>query len=115
MSSTGAVPKDLAKWAQERTRFLAELAEEIQKIAEHDRQDRTAWTLNLLEETAELETHARRLVHLLTAYALREQLASATVVAKRSGVTITGAQNRAGSRLAAEVWSEVWPPRKPRS
>jgi hypothetical protein len=108
MSPSVSVPKDLAKWIDERARLLASLGEQLEAIAKHDRRDRQAWTLNLLEEAAELETHARRMVHLLTAYALRERLASATVVAKRSGVTITGAQNRNGSALAQEVWSEVF-------
>ena len=108
MSPSVSVPKDLAKWIEERARLMAELAEQVEAIAKHDKRDRQAWTLNLLEEASEIETHARRVVHLLTAYALREQLASPTVVAKRSAVTITGAQNRAGSRLAQEVWSEVF-------
>lgn len=111
MSQSGAVPKDLAKWIEERARLTSALTKEIETISKHDRADRTAWTLNLLETAAELETHTRRMVHLLTAYALRERLASPTVVAKRSKVTITGAQNRAGSALAQEVWSELWPSR----
>lgn len=109
MSESGTIPADLAKWITVRVRTLTELAEELEAINEGDRQDRTAWVLNLLEEASELETHARRMVHLLTAYALRERLASPTVVGRRTNVTITAAQNRAGSGLAQEVWSEVWP------
>jgi len=109
MSKSGVVPKDLAEWITVRARTLTELAQAIEEISEGDRDDRTAWVLNLLEESAELESHTRRMVHLLTAYALRERIASATVVAKRSNVTITGAQNRAGSALAQDVWAEVWP------
>lgn len=111
MSQSGAAPKDLAKWIDERAQLLSALAKELEAISKHDRDDQAAWTLNLLETAAEMETHSRRVVHLLTAYALRERLASATVVAKRSKVTITGAQNRAGSGLAQEVWSELWPSR----
>jgi hypothetical protein len=111
MSRSDVIPKDLLKWITVRVRTLTDLAAAIEEIAEGDRGDRAAWVLNLLEETAELETHARRMVHLLTAYALRERIASATVVAKRSNVTITGAQNRAGSGLGEEVWREVFPPK----
>lgn len=109
MSQSGAIPKDLAKWITVRARTMTELAKAIEEINEGDQGDRAAWTLNLLEEAAELETHARRMVHLLTAYALREKLASPTVVARRSKVTITAAQNRAGSGMAQDVWAEVWP------
>ena len=113
MSQAGAAPEDLSAWIEERARLLTSIAAEIKSISARDRDDRAAWTMNLLEETAELETHARRMVHLLTAYALRERLASPTVVAKRSKVTITAAQNRAGSSLASEVWSELWPSSQP--
>lgn len=109
MSQSGAIPADLAKWITVRVRTLTELADALDAINEGDRDDRAAWVLNLLEETSELETHARRMVHLLTAYTLRERLASPTVVARRTNVTITAAQNRAGSGLAQEVWSEIWP------
>lgn len=115
MLQSGTVPKDLAKWIEERTRYLGELAAEIERIQSAQRGDQTAYVLDLLEEASNMETHARRIVHLLTTYALREQIASPTVVGKRSGVTITAAQNRSGSRLAQEVWAEVFPKRRSRS
>jgi hypothetical protein len=112
MSPSGSVPKDLAKWITVRVQALTQLAEMIEQINTGDRDDQAAWTLNLIEETAELETQARHMVHLLTAYALREKLATATAVAKRSKITISAAQNRAGSALAQDLWREVWPKSK---
>ncbi|TDB64348.1 hypothetical protein, partial [Micromonospora sp. KC721] len=100
MSQSAPVPKDLAQWVEQQIRDLTDLVAESKTVSDHDTDHQSQWTLNLLEELSRVETISRRVVHLLTAYALRNRLASATAVAKATGVTITAAQNRNGSGLA---------------
>lgn len=109
MSQSAPVPAELAQWIDAQIRALTDLVTESKTVSDHDTDHQTQWTLGLLEELSHVETVSRRMVHLLTAYALRNRLASPTAVAKATGVTITAAQNRNGAGLAQEVWDEVWP------
>jgi hypothetical protein len=108
MSNTTATPVEIAEWMEERLQLLSK---EIQNVrtAHNDQDDARRWALALLEELSNIEAVSRRSVHLLTAYALRRRLAGASEIAKVSNVTISTAQNRGGSRLAQEVWNEVYP------
>lgn len=114
MSQSAPVPAELAQWIDQQIHTLTDLVTESKTVSDHDTDHQAEWTLGLLEELSRIETASRRLVHLLTAYALRTRIASPTAVAKATGVTITAAQNRNGSALAQEVWEEVWPPTRSR-
>lgn len=114
MSQSARVPAELASWIDGQIRHLTDLVTESKTVSDHDTTHQAEYVLGLLTGLSEIETTSRRLVHLLTTYALRNRIASPTVVAKRTKVTITAAQNRAGSALAQEVWNEVWPPSRTR-
>jgi hypothetical protein len=109
MSQSAPVPAELAQWIDGQIRALTDLVTESKTVSDHETDHQSQWTLGLLEELSRVEMVSRRMVHLLTSYALRNRLASPTAVAKATGVTITAAQNRNGSGLAQEVWDEVWP------
>ena len=113
MSQSASVPAELAQWVKQQIHTLNDLVTEAKTVSDHDADHQAQWTLRLLKELSRVEAESRRLVHLLTAYALRTQIASPTAVAKATGITITAAQNRNGSRVAQEVWDEVWPTSKP--
>jgi hypothetical protein len=105
-TQTTAPSAKLINWVKERTVLIEQLTREINET-QHRGEDDKSWTLRLLTEFANVEQVARRAVHLLTVHALRDQVANATEVAQASNVTITGAINRAGSKLGQEVWNEL--------
>ncbi len=100
------VPMAMHTWLLERARGLEALLAEIERAGR--REDRDVYVPELLQRWAEVEADARKAVHLLTAYALRERVISATEVARRSGVTLTAAQSRLASRTGTDVWDEVF-------
>lgn len=103
-------PVELAQWMEERADLLVKAAHRIKKNSDtrHD-QPAGEWLLRLLEDLASVETVSMRGIHLLTSYALRTGAASQSEVAKATDVTISGAGNRSGSKIARETWQEVWP------
>jgi hypothetical protein len=106
-------PPELAEWIEARAELLVKTARRIQ--AETDtREDQPVaeWLLPLLADFAHAESIAKRSVHLLTAYALRNQVTTQTEVARATDVTVSAAASRAASRLSRETWAEVWPEKK---
>ncbi|BBH67091.1 hypothetical protein ACTI_37760 [Actinoplanes sp. OR16] len=106
MSETPPVPAELHDWLQGRREEVAELLEAIDRAGRAD--ERVPYTVDLLKRWAEVEQHSRKAVHLLTAYALRERMVTATEVARSTGVTVSAAQSRVASKTATEVWDEVF-------
>lgn len=106
-------PPELAKWMEERAELLVKTAHRIKTNSDtRHGQPAGEWVLQLLDDLAAAETISMRAIHLLTAYALRTGVASQTEVSKATNVTISGAGNRSGSRLARETWQEVWPEKR---
>jgi hypothetical protein len=106
-------PPELAKWMEERAELLVKAAHRIKANSDTRHGQPTGeWLLPLLEDLASVETISMRAIHLLTTYALRTGTATQTEVAKATDVTISGAGNRAGSRIARETWAEVWPEKR---
>lgn len=106
-------PAELAQWMEERADLLVKAAHRI-KTNSDTRQGQAAgeWLLELLRDLASVETISMRGIHLLTSYALRTGAASQSEVAKATDVTISGAGNRSGSKIARETWAEVWPEKR---
>ncbi len=108
--TTQETPPELAQWMEERADLLVKAAHRIKKNSDtRHGQPVGEWLLELLRDLAAVETISMRGIHLLTSYALRTGTASQSEVARATDVTISGAGNRAGSRIARETWQEVWP------
>jgi hypothetical protein len=110
MKPTDPVPADVKSWVDEQVRALQEAINQARMITDHDTDHVANWSLNLLPEMIEAETRAQRVVHLLTAYLRRHQLATPTAIARASDMTITGIQGRASGAVATSAWNEIWPP-----
>jgi DNA invertase Pin-like site-specific DNA recombinase len=106
MSETPPVPAELHDWLRSRREEVAGLLAALDRAGRAD--ERVPYTMDTLKRWAEVEQHAKRAVHLLTAYALRERMVTATEVARSTGVTVTAAQSRVASRTATEVWDEAF-------
>jgi hypothetical protein len=103
-------PPELAQWIEERAALLVKTARRIQSKADaREDQPVAEWLLPLLAEFSHAESISKRSVHLLSAYALRNQITTQTEVARATDVTVSAAASRAASRLARETWAEVWP------
>lgn len=100
-------PEELIEWVSERVRILEERTRAARRGARVIA-DREQFVLQLLDALADVQAVSERMVHLLTAYALRERVATQTQVAKASKVTITGAAGRAAGKVAQAAWDEVW-------
>lgn len=109
MTNTDQVPEALRSWVDGEVRALQKAITEIQKITD----DRTApvavWGLDLLPELIEAENRAKRTAHLLTAFLLRNRIATPTAIARASEMTVTGVQGRANGTTALDTWNEIWP------
>lgn len=110
MPKSETPPDQLVQWLEERAELLLQAAKRVQAGADPREGEPTGmWLLPLLESLSNAETISKRAIHLLTAYALRQGVATATEVARATDVTVTAAMNRGASKTAREVWNEVWP------
>ena len=106
MSENPPVPAELHAWLRTCSEESAQLLAAIDRAGRSE--EPVAYVVELLKRWAELEQHSRKAVHLLTTYALRERMVTATEVARSTGVTVTAAQSRVASRTATEVWAEAF-------
>lgn len=107
---THETPRELAEWIEARADLLAKTARRIKaETSTREGQPVAEWLIPLLTDFSHAETIAKRSVHLLSAYALRNGVTTQTEVARATDVTVTAAANRAASKLARETWQEVWP------
>jgi post-segregation antitoxin (ccd killing protein) len=111
--SAESIPPEIAEWIKTRQDAIGKALRRSRY--DQNQGDPKRWCLDLLEEMATIENAARRAVHLLTLYAAREQVARPTEVAVATSVTVSSAMSRAGSKLAQEVWREVYPEGGPKS
>ncbi|MEV0217740.1 hypothetical protein [Micromonospora sp. NPDC050695] len=107
MGQSKSVPKNVASWTAEQVSKLKDLVVEASTISDDAKHDQATWTLELLAKLSEIEKISRRGIHLLTASALNYEVATATEVAKASGVTVSTVQNRNGGPITREVWKEA--------
>lgn len=107
MNPPQATPEELTHWVSERVKVLEERLRATKRSAKLIA-DREQYVLGLLDALADMQATSERMVHLLTAYALREGVTSQTEVAKASNVTITGATSRVAGKLARSAWQEVF-------
>lgn len=107
MPGQSAMPAEVAAWIDAQQDGIARSLRASRYAARQG--DARQETLDLLGHLAEIERTARDAVHLLTAYAARSQVASATQVAAAAGTTVSTATTRAGSRVALRVWGQVYP------
>ncbi len=109
MKPADPVPTELKSWMDVQGRALQTAIKEIQKITDDGTAPITTWGLDLLPELIEAETRAKRAAHLLTAYLLRQRIATPTAIARATDMTVTGVQGRANGTTALDAWAEVWP------
>lgn len=109
------VPEELAEWMTSRIDAMAHLVAQAQASEPTLRDDPAAYVLSLLDLMSDVDTQARRAIYLLTTYIVRSQVATATEAARASKVTLTGAMNRTGSKLAQDTWNEVFAAKPRRS
>lgn len=111
--SAESIPPEISEWIKTRQDVIGKALRRSRY--DQAQEDPKRWCLDLLKEMATIETAARKAVHLLTLYAARAQVARPTEVAAASEVTVSSAMSRAGSKLAQEVWREVYPETRPKS
>jgi hypothetical protein len=109
MRPADPVPAELKSWVDAQVNALRAAIKEIQKITDDRTASVASWGLDLLPELIEAETRAKRAAHLLTAYLLRERIATPTAIARAADMTVTGVQGRANGTTALDAWAEVWP------
>lgn len=103
----GQVPTELVRWVNDQAATLRTLSQATAAAAKGDTDSAKRWCLDVVEQLAQVDDVARRAMYLVTAYAIRSKVATATAVAEASGITISAASSRAGSAAAAETWREV--------
>lgn len=108
--TTESVPPEISKWIKTRQDLIAKALRRSRY--DQAQEDPKRWCLDLLKEMATIETMARQAVHLLTLYAAHNGVARPTEVATASNVTVSSAMSRAGSKLAREIWREIYPNRQ---
>lgn len=105
--TTESVPSEISEWIKTRQDLIAKALRRSRY--DQTQEDPKRWCLDLLKEMSTIETMARQTVHLLTLYAARSGVARPTEVAAASDVTVSSAMSRAGSKLAQQVWREIYP------
>lgn len=103
----GQVPTELARWVKQQVGTLRGLTDDAANAASGDAGVARTWCLDVISQLAQVDEVARKAMYLVTAYAIREKVATATAVAQASGITISAASSRAGSATAAETLREV--------
>lgn len=107
MPGQSAMPEEIAAWIDARQDEIARALRSSRYAARQG--DARRETLELLTHLAEIHKASRDVIHLLTGYAARGGVASATQVAAASGTTVSTATSRAGSPVTRRVWREVYP------
>ena len=107
MAGQSGIDPSIAEWIEARQDEIARALRASRYAARQG--DRQRETLDLLTHLAEIHRASRDAIHLLTGYAVRGQVASATQVAAASGTTVSTATSRAGSPVTHRVWADVYP------
>jgi hypothetical protein len=106
----GPAAPEVRDWVTTRLDLITHGLRRARSIAKtSDDAEAATWLLGSLEACAEIERAAHDIVHLLTWYANRDQIARPAAVARASGVTIATAGNRVSQETAAKAAREIWP------
>ncbi len=102
---TEQIPPALHRWTRLRMQQLQTQLAGLEVAAEQDSLSEA--TGQMMQQLSEVEATARRTLHALTYYAVRNRILTQTEVARRSGITVTAAGSRASSRLAFDAYDEA--------
>lgn len=99
------LPPELAQWIDERLSMTSQELGQSRVGADTEEEE----VLRLIKHMSNVESLAKRVSWLLSAYAIRKKLATAARVGRESGVTQTSVSGRVASPITAAAWTEIWP------